>query len=185
MDFYIQTGAPFVLNNHDASDSRLSEAIESVFPMETEDMILFWRHVGISLSYKYDISYMTDDILMLLRRMREQESGELLIHWLPDTFRADWKIEWRGETVFINAEWESLKGGLQRLLADLKTVEISKRDFVSEWKKLLEILAGALKRNGYDRSMKAQYDMLAECFDDIAGYGILYRNVSNSGGENY
>ena len=69
MNFYIQTSNPYIINETNAYDNKLSEAIESVFPMNTEELILFWNHVGIPLSYKYDISYMIDDILMILKNM--------------------------------------------------------------------------------------------------------------------
>ena len=58
MHFYIQTSNPYIANKTNADDNKLSEAIESIFPMDTEELILFWNHVGIPLSYKYDISYM-------------------------------------------------------------------------------------------------------------------------------
>ncbi len=175
-NFYIQTSNPYILSQTNANDNKLSEAIESVFPMDTEELILFWNHVGIPLSYKYDVSYMIDDILIILQHIQVQKSGELLVHWLPDTFRADWKLEWNGETLFIYANWESLKGDLQKVLVNSKKVEISKKDFVSEWKMLLKILISALNKNGYDRLIKKQYNMLVKSFNDIEWYGILYRN---------
>ncbi len=177
MNFYIQTSNPHVLSLTNAHDNSLSEAIESVFPMCTEELILFWNHVGIPLSYKYDISYMIDDILKSLQHIQAQKSGELLIHWLPDTFRADWKMEWYGETISIYANCESLKGDLQNVLINSKEIEILKKDFISEWKMLLEILISALNKNGYDILIKEQYNMLVNIFDDIEEYGILYRNV--------
>lgn len=176
MNFYIQTSNPYILNRTNVHDNKLSEAIESVFPMDTEELILFWNHVGIPLSYKYDISYMIDDILMSLRHIQVQKGGELLIHWLPDTFRADWKLEWSGEMIFIYANWESLKGDLQKVLVNSKKVEILKKEFISEWKMLLKILISALKKNGYDRLIKNQYNELVKSFNDIKEYGILYRN---------
>lgn len=180
MIFYIQTSNPFIVKETNIHDSKISEAIESVFPMNTEELILFWNHVGIPISYKYDISYMIDDILMMLQNIKLKGKGELLIHWLPDTFRADWKLEWSGEKISINANWENLKGNLQKILVDSKRVELLKKEFISEWKMLLKILISALKTNGYDLLIKHQYDELVKNFKDIKDYGILYRNRKNS-----
>lgn len=176
MNFYIQTSNPYIVNETNAHDNKLSEAIESVFPMNTEELILFWNHVGIPLSYKYDISYMIDDILMILQHIQSEKRGELLIHWLPDTFRTDWKLEWSGEMISIYANWESLKGNLQKVLVHSEKVELLKKEFISEWKMLLKILIRALKKNGYDHLIKHQYDELVKSFNDIKEYGILYRS---------
>lgn len=176
MNFYIQTSNPYIVNETNVHDNKLSEVIESVFPMDTEELILFWNHVGIPLSYKYDISYMIDDILMILQHLQLEKKGELLIHWLPDTFRADWKLEWIGEMISIYANWENLKGNLQKVLVHSKKVELLKKDFICEWKMLLKILISALKKNGYDQLIKQQYDELVKSFYDIKEYGILYRN---------
>ena len=57
MNFYIQASNPRALKPSFIEEN-LSAAIESVFPMNTENAILFWNHIAIPLSYKYDISYM-------------------------------------------------------------------------------------------------------------------------------
>ncbi len=176
MIFYIQTSNPCIVKETNTYDSKLSEAIESVFPLNTEELILFWNYVGIPISYKYDISYMIDDILMILQHIQLKKSGELLIHWLPDTFRADWKLEWSGEMISINANWENLRGDLQKILIHSERVELLKKEFICEWKMLLKILISALKKNGYDQLIKQQYDELVKSFNDIKEYGILYRN---------
>ncbi|MDE5781197.1 MAG: hypothetical protein K2I03_06930, partial [Lachnospiraceae bacterium] len=120
MNFYIQTGNPCIINETNVHDNKLLEAIESIFPMNTEELILFWNHIAIPLSYKYDISYMIDDILMILQHIQSEKNGELLIHWLPDTFRADWRVEWSDEMISINSSWENLKGDLQKILVNSK-----------------------------------------------------------------
>lgn len=179
MDFFIQTGNPYSSNIMEVNDKKLSEAIESVFPMNTENLILFWKHIGIPLSYKYDISYMIDDILMLLQRIQSESKGEVSIHWLPDTFRADWKVSWKEEVILIEATWENLVGDLQKLLTDAKTVEITKEEFLSEWKMLLEVVMKALKNAGYHQQMEEEYEKLAKIFCGIGRYGVLYQHTGN------
>ena len=94
---------------------------------------------------------MIDDILMILQHLQSEEKGELLIHWLPDTFRADWKLEWSGEMISINANWESLKGDLQEVLVNSKKVEVLKSEFMNEWKIRNEIVMKTLILNGSPR----------------------------------
>lgn len=180
MNFYIQTSTPHILSQANVEDNTLSDAIESIFPMYTEELIMFWNHIGIPLSYKYDVSYMIDDILMILQHIQTKKSGELIIHWLPDTFRTDWKIEWQEEIISIYANWENLKGDLQEILINSPQIEIQKNDFMCEWKMLLKLLISALKQNGYDLLINKQYDMLVKRFINIKEYGVLYRNVRYS-----
>lgn len=177
MDFYIQTGNPYTINKFNQEDSSLSEAIESVFPMNTEELILFWNHIGIPLSYKYDISYMINDIIILLQHIQSETEGELLVHWLPDTFRADWKLVWGEEMICIDAVWENLRGDLQKILADSRRIEISKKEFVSEWKMLLYIIISALKKSEYNQLLKHEYCKLVKNFNSIENYGILYSDL--------
>lgn len=175
MDFYIQTSNPCIINEISMYDYKLSDAIESVFPMITEDLILFWDHIGIALSYKYDISYMIEDILMLLQRIQSEKKGEELIFWLPDTFRVDWRLVWNEEMIFIDANWVNITGGLQRILVDSRKIEISKKEFLSEWKMPLEVLINALEKSGYHWLMKQEYDKLVKSFNAIEKYGVLYQ----------
>lgn len=175
-EFYIQTNNPYIMNEFSRQDNKLSQAIESIFPMNTEALILFWNHIGVPLSYKYEISYMVDDILMFLKRIQSEEKGEVLVHWLPDTFRADWRLIWNNEIITIEADWENITGDLQRILVDLRKINMSKKEFVSEWKMPLEVLINALDRNGYNQLLKDEYDNLVNIFNHIDEYGILYQN---------
>lgn len=176
MNFYIQTSNPHILKEFNTNDDSLSEAIETVFPMNTEELIIYWNHIGIPLSYKYDISYMIEDILKMLEYINSEAKGELVIHWLPDTFRSDWKLKWNEESIIINANWENLKGDLQKILVQPAKVELLKEDFISEWKMLLGILVNALKQNGYNHSISNQYRRLVDSFENIKDYGVLYKN---------
>ena len=89
MYFCIQVGDPYLSNEKNEEDRSLSDAIESAFILNTENCIMMWNHICIPLSYKYDISYMIDDILKLLLLLQEKDFGKTKIEWLPDTFRCD------------------------------------------------------------------------------------------------
>ena len=56
MKFLIQANSPECTMNFDKEDYNLATAIETIFPLMTENAILMWHHLCIPLSYKYDIS---------------------------------------------------------------------------------------------------------------------------------
>lgn len=94
MSFYIQASNPRTNSIANPNDKTLADAIETIFLLNTESAILMWNYISVPLSYKYDISYMIEDILLLLDALRSRENGEMTIHWLPDTFRCNWTVQW-------------------------------------------------------------------------------------------
>lgn len=175
MDFYIQAGNPKILNNDNREDKTFSEAIESVFPMKTENLIIYWKHIAISLSYKYDISYMIDDILVILQEIQMNKMGSVLIHWLPDTFRVDWRLKWDDERIVIDAEWQNVVGNIEEILIQQGQVELSKENFICEWKMPLLKIINALSQNEYMASLDDKFCQLLTQFNNIQHYGLLYR----------
>lgn len=79
MVFCIQASAPDYCKKINLNNKCLSEAIESVFLLQTENAIMRWNYICIPLSYKYDISYMIDDILKLIGRLQDDVSGRIII----------------------------------------------------------------------------------------------------------
>ena len=65
MNFCIQASNPRVQHKIDYEDSSLSDIIETIYPLYTEHAILTWNYISIPLSYKYDISYMIDDLSLI------------------------------------------------------------------------------------------------------------------------
>lgn len=178
MDFFIQASNPKVLiNAYDIQDTNVSEAIETVFPLYTEDAILNWNHIPVPLSYKYDISYMIDDIVSLIKNIRSNNEGKLKIIWLPDTFRTDWDIKWSKGTIGIVSHWENTVGDLQNLLNENSSIELPIDMFINEWKKVFEIIINGLKINGYDDKKLTDFSDLVDIFNNISVYGVLYNVV--------
>lgn len=170
MAFSIQASNPKFLKIFNAEDKSLSDAVESVFPMNTENAVLAWNFISIPLSYKYDISYMLDDIVDLLCALHRQASGEKTIHWLPDTFRSDWAIRWHDGEIEIRAHWECTAGHLERLLNERGTVSLAIADFESEWREVLRVVIRGLENAGYDAERIAGMEEL------MRQYGRLRRN---------
>lgn len=175
LDFYIQANNPKTQNVINKDDETLSDAIESVFSLNTENAIIIWNHINIPLSYKYDISYMMDDLLNLLHCLQSREMGEMVIHWLPDTFRSDWTITWKYGQMEIQSYWECVVGHLEELLNAHPKIDISIKRFMSEWKEILYIVIRGLKRCEYDEHKIRGMRELLEQFDAIEETGILYR----------
>ena len=175
MNFYIQTSNPKTRCMADCNDKTLAEAIESIFLLNTESAILMWNHIGIPLSYKYDISYMMDDILILLNSLQSRERGELAIQWLPDTFRCDWTIRWDMEKLDIQSRWENTVGHLEALLNERPNIALKKEDFIREWKSILGIVITSLRNYGYDvKGIKGMKQLIKQ-YEGISGNGILYK----------
>lgn len=176
MMFCIQASNPRVLNEYDKTDDDLSSAIETAFPMMTEDAIMVWHNIHIPLSYKYDISYMVGDILNLLKRLREDLGGEQKICWLPDTFRSDWIVRWKNNLIDIEAYWEDTAGDLSAMLNNTSNITLAKQDFIYEWKQLLGNVINGLRKCGYNEVNIAGMAGLVHEFSMVDNEGILYRN---------
>ena len=174
MSFYMQAGNPEYKKNFDKSDVTLSDAVETVFPMDTEAVIMMWNHIAIPLSYKYDIGYMMDDIISLLCKIESEEECSFKISWLPDTFRCDWMIHKKKDSLTIQAVWESITGKLELLLNQCNTIELKADDFISEWKMVLEKIIQGLEHSGYTGEKLRGMVRLVDRYDSIKTYGKLY-----------
>lgn len=175
MNFYIQASNPKSQYQADDNDKTLSEAIETTFLLNTENAILMWNYISIPLSYKYDISYMMEDILEILNNLQNKEKGEIIIHWLPDTFRSDWIIRWEKEKLEIYTQWESTVGNLEKLLNEKPNISLLKNHFIREWKSILGIVIKGLRNCGYDTKKIINMNQLIEQYRAIKEFGILYK----------
>lgn len=176
MVFYIQASNPRFIKGINDEDKSLSEAVESAFPLNTENAMLVWNYISVPLSYKYDISYMVDDIIDLLSILQSQNCGKKIIHWLPDTFRSDWKISWDNGKIEIQAHWECTIGHLEKILNEHEIVSLTIKNFESEWREVLYMVIKGLESCGYDiKRIEGMEDLLKQ-YNRISDSGILYRN---------
>jgi hypothetical protein len=175
MEFFIQVSKPICLNNYDNADESLADAMETIFPLLTEGAIIMWNYIPIRLSYKYDISYMLDDIVDMLLMIRTKEKGKMEIQWLPDTFRCDWKLQWNEGTIKIKSEWGGIIGDLEKILNKNSEVCLKVNEFRGEWKKLLELVIKNLKNSGYQENQIRNMDNLLVEYNKISEEGILYQ----------
>ncbi|AUX36279.1 uncharacterized protein SOCE836_084860 [Sorangium cellulosum] len=160
----------------------MSDAIQTVFPMETERAILVWNHVYLPLSYKYDISLMVDDIVKICEDMLLMNHGTRLVHWPSNTFAAVWDIAWEPMVVSVEAQWSRVIGSTESILACRPRISISREDFLAEWKAPLDVVLVALETAGYTPKQIAELHRLKTVVAQLPQYGHLYRNDDASRG---
>ena len=176
MSFNIQASRPQVNFEFCKDDEKISEAIESIFPMLTENAFLVWNYISIPLNYKYDISIIIEDVLQMLKTIRESsDGGKLEVSWPSNTFACDWTLIWDKSDLLIKANWRNVVGNTEHLLNASGDVNISVIEFASEWKMVLEVLIKGLEACNYTSTQLKDMDFLYREFSLIETYGSLYR----------
>ncbi len=146
----IEPGRPSAIPRRADSRSRatLSEFVEEAFPMETDDAILSWNGIPVSLSYKYDIAVVIDEIEEVIEGVSEGVE-DFAVVWPSNTFQGHWQVSVTENLVGITAQWQELAHGKEALLNEHPEVSMSTDDFLWEWAKLLTTLRRALLAAGY------------------------------------
>jgi hypothetical protein len=173
--FVIQKSNPRHLCAHDPDDKTLSDAIQTVFPLETECAFLVWNHIYIPIGYKYDLSMMAGDIIDLIERMLDAERGMAVICWPSNTFSSEWRATWDFNEVVINAKWNHVVGGVTPLLEQRPSVSMSRLVFMAEWRGLLTTIESALSNAGYTTDQLPELLRLRGAIDRLHEEGVLYR----------
>jgi hypothetical protein len=177
-EFIIQSSNPRSESACDPDDASLSDAIQTVFPMDTEDMLIVWNGIYVPLSYKYDVSLMTDDILDLCSDIIAAAEGYRRICWPSNTFAAVWDIRWGSDIVTVQTQWNRVVGGTEALLVARSCISIPREDFLAEWKRPLEIVADALRKAGYTQKQIPRVAFLDDIITKLPDHGHLYRELN-------
>lgn len=175
--FWIQVSNPIILETYDCHCTDLSDAIQSMFPMETETAFIVWDCLSVPLSYKYDLSIIIDDLLPFLDRLINDDSGSDLIMFSSSSFMVDWQINWSDNSVNIESSWKEIAGGCRGLLTCLNernTLNIDLNLFLSEWKRLLQILMIAIEQSGVVIQDTSAVQQLKNIESQIPSLGRLY-----------
>lgn len=177
MDFYIQASNPTHLDKPEfIVDDTLLGAIESVFPYETEDAILFWAGVYVPLRYKDVLSCIVSDVFWISKELRQRKSGTHTIVWGSQEFQCDWEFSWANgitEITFIRRGCIGLDE-----LAHRSPVKIEIEQFIAEWEMPFLICRRALLACGYHTSNLIVMKELDLFLNSIAGRGYLYSDVT-------
>ena len=176
--FAIQASNPRFLAEFDATDTNLSDAIQTIFPLETEYALLVWNWVYVPLTYKYDLSLMIDDVIELIEEMISNPSGNRTIHWPSNTFASSWRIEWDGGKTSVVAEWMCVLGDTEAMLAMKPKVMLESSEFIEEWRRPLEVIAAGLCSAGYNATNLPGFERLQMVVSKIGRCGTLYHACS-------
>jgi len=172
--FRIQASNPRALHQCDKEDVHIGDAMQTVFPMSTEDAYLVWNAIHVPISYKYTMSFLIQDVVVMLERMLGDSHGQLNIAWPSDDFAATWQMKWAGDDLDVRADWHSVVGGTEALLASRPTLAISKTAFAAEWKQVLGISLRALIDAGYRDEELVDLARLRAVYESIPNFGVLY-----------
>ncbi|MEU8124660.1 hypothetical protein AB0C21_38615 [Spirillospora sp. NPDC049024] len=142
MNFRLQTGNPETLEVASAVD--MADATAEMYPMGTEDAILFWNWVPVQLEYRYDIPVLLDDLVPLLEDVQNPEISQTEVYWGSDTFSAEWNIVRDGDSLRIDSRWDSVHGSYESLLNDRSQLTVKIDSFVAEWLKVLRRITSDL-----------------------------------------
>lgn len=149
MGFKIEASNPKNNAIIDNDDTKLSEAIYTLFPLEAEDAMLSWGDVRIPLSYRYDISTMVDDLIQMIFVLKSKDDGEWFVDWSSNTFAVNWTLKWSEDDLEILAQWrDEFHAG--DYLKENNVLNIEKKKFFLEWKKIIDVLLSNLIECGYN-----------------------------------
>lgn len=175
MSFGIQVSNPRFSSKNDPEDETLDECIETSFILNSEMAIMEWHGVFIPLHYKYSISTMLVDVLIMLQTLLDNENGELEITWPSSDFSSRWFMSWEDDKLAINSSWNSVIGKTEEILNDLGILEIDKHAFIFEWKALLDKVICGLSESGYNGAKIEDIYRLRDMSAQIKSVGLLYR----------
>jgi len=174
MKFVIQAGSPRFDSRRGVQVADVSDAIQTIFPMITEDAFLLWDSIPVGINYKYDFSILIDDLLALLPEVINSPEGNYRVGWGSNTFRAHWFLEWKGEDLTIESKWHGISGNYQQLLNSQPQLQIRRDQFVCEWKEVLRRVIDAIDSSGVDVRDKTNLESLRWVEAQIPNRGYLY-----------
>lgn len=175
MEVFIQAGNPRTTGEFDPEDQSLGEAVETCFAVNTETALLSWSSTLVPLDYKYCLSTLLEDILLMLNTLIDNDQGRFENHWPSNDFRSQWVMRWRDDELTITAKWEAVVGNTEAILNRTGPLNLSKLEFVREWKAVLERIIDGLDTCGYDVHAITAIADLKATHQRIDDYGVLYR----------
>ena len=174
MKLIIQVSNPRMLRECDPDDESLSDALQKVFPMDTEDAYLGWGAFSIPLNYKYDVSLMAEGAVNLVEAMLGSSSGEWSIGWPSNSFDCTWEVVWAECRFEARAAWRDVNVSNVDLLNLAGPISGDCEQFVAEWKALFELLYRALTDAGYRESQIRKLSNLGTLARALPKRGVLY-----------
>jgi hypothetical protein len=144
--FALQLGVPACVAARDESDSTLSDAVQTVFPLD-ERAFLKWNGMTLPLSYKYDISVMLEDIVEMVLAVGKTGSGLFQVDWPSSGFPYHWTVKWDASKVEVHAQPRQEPGAVD--LGGHERVRVDRGSFLGAWQALLRTVLSCLEGAGY------------------------------------
>jgi len=173
--FSVQAGNPKRSEHHAENYDSMSEAVEKAFDFYSENATVFWNDCYFRLCYKYEISTLLDDLMLLLEMLLTETEGHEVFNWGIDTFDASWTMDWSSDWLRVTSEWKAVSGPCLSRLRSQPTIEVSKIDFVCEWRRLLTTVLEGLRHCGYTETNLPEMEKLCELLSRIPEDGIHYK----------
>lgn len=172
--FVIQVSNPRMLGAYNSEARSLSDALQEVFPMATEDVYLGWGPVPIPLNYKYDVSLMAEGAVNLIEAMLGSTTGAWSIGWPSNTFDCTWDVVWADGRVEVRTSWRNVNVPFVDELNRVGPLSSDCEQFIAEWKALFELLYRALTEAGYRESQIRKLENLGTLARALPKRGVLY-----------
>jgi len=147
--FELEAGKPSHTGTFDCADETIGEMVQTIFPLETNCVVVHWAGVPFTLNYKYDLGMMLEDILILLRELISKPSGKMTIAHVSSGYPYRWDVEWATPDLEIHAFPHGHSISTQR---GHELIRKSIHGFVAEWMPVLENVRSAAFHSGYDIS---------------------------------
>jgi hypothetical protein len=154
----IQISNPRLLGIKDDNDSNIEDAIETIFPSNTEYAFLIWNNIFIPLSYKYDISKMINDFIFLEKFIDSNEE-EINIYWASNTFSSIWKLQKKQNMIKIQSKWNCVLGSLIDLLNTKSEIVVDSKQLNMELYKMLKFIKLSLDKCNYNNKLIDYFEL--------------------------
>jgi len=145
--FALTSGVPALVAARDESDTTLSDAVQTIFPLD-ERAFLEWNGLTLPLNYKYDISLMLEDIVDMVLAIRNTAAGQLQVDWPSSGFPFHWTIKWNASEIEVHAQPRHEPGAVD--LKGREWIRVDRGSFLEAWQALLRAVLSCLEAVGYN-----------------------------------
>ena len=180
-DFSIQANNPELTGVVEKYDS-LSGAISRSFHFPTENLIIFWKDCYIPICYTYEFPVLLPEILELLEGVMSEEKGHLSVTFPADTFRGCWTVDWENGRLCLHGQWDSVGGQCGDRLKLVPDLQLSRSQFLSEWRRPLVVVLDALHETGHSKATLPELETLETMIAELPKDGVHYSTLRATGG---
>lgn len=156
--FEIRTKGKASLDNLRATDSNVSEALNTIYTNDYDFMIFInWNGFKIPMD-GVSFSQIYNDVIIMLEELEEEY--DFSVNFLDTGLTAVWSFTTEGDFLKVKAKWVDIAsyGYENTTLEELEKVSniviINKSKFMNEWNSLLRIVKADLLKAGYKNTLE-------------------------------